>query len=114
MSIEEGQESSAGDVVARIPREGPRPRTLPVVCHGLRNSFEARRPKDHAIIAEIDGYVRFGKDYKNKRRIAIDPAGREHGSRSSTWCPRASTFRLQEGDFIQEGRLHHGRQPSAA
>ena len=36
--------------------------------------FEARRPKDHAIIAEIDGYVRFGRDYKNKRRISIEPA----------------------------------------
>ena len=36
--------------------------------------FEARRPKDHAIIAEIDGYVRFGRDYKNKRRITIEPA----------------------------------------
>ena len=36
--------------------------------------FEARRPKDHAIIAEINGYVRFGKDYKNKRRITIEAA----------------------------------------
>jgi DNA-directed RNA polymerase subunit beta' len=40
--------------------------------------FEARRPKDHAIIAEIDGYVKFGRDYKNKRRISIEPDRRQH------------------------------------
>ena len=45
-----------------------------MVCRVWPNSFEARRPKDHAIIAEIDGYVRYGRDYKNKRRISIEPA----------------------------------------
>src|SRR5690606_34280270 len=79
LSIEDGQEIRPGDVVARIPREGARTKDITGGLPRVAELFEARRPKDHAIIAEIDGYVRFGKDYKNKRRIAIEPSeeGRE-------------------------------------
>jgi len=71
LSIEDGQEIKAGDILARIPREGGRSKDITGGLPRVAELFEARRPKDHAIIAEIDGYVRFGKDYKNKRRIAI-------------------------------------------
>jgi DNA-directed RNA polymerase subunit beta' len=64
-----------GDVLARIPREGAKTRDITGGLPRVAELFEARRPKDHAIIAEIDGRVEFGKDYKNKRRI-IDRAGR--------------------------------------
>jgi len=74
LSIEDGQKISAGDVVARIPREGAKTKDITGGLPRVAELFEARRPKDHAIIAEIDGYVRFGKDYKNKRRIAIEAA----------------------------------------
>jgi DNA-directed RNA polymerase subunit beta' len=62
-------------------REAPRPATSPAVCRAWPNCSR-RAPKDHAIIAEIDGTVEFGKDYKNKRRI-IDEAEDETRSRSS-------------------------------
>src|SRR5690606_37096806 len=74
LSVEDGQDIRAGDVVARIPREGAKTKDITGGLPRVAELFEARRPKDHAIIAEIDGYVRFGKDYKNKRRIAIEPA----------------------------------------
>ena len=74
LSIEEGEEVKAGDVVARIPREGAKTKDITGGLPRVAELFEARRPKDHAIIAEIDGYVRFGRDYKNKRRISIEPA----------------------------------------
>ena len=90
LSIEDGQDIKAGDVVARIPREGAKTKDITGGLPRVAELFEARRPKDHAIIAEIDGYVRFGKDYKNKRRISIEPATRRW-SRSNTWCRRAST-----------------------
>ena len=74
LSVEDGQEVLAGDVVARIPREGAKTKDITGGLPRVAELFEARRPKDHAIIAEIDGFVRYGRDYKNKRRISIVPA----------------------------------------
>ena len=71
LSVEDQTEIVAGDIIARIPREGAKTKDITGGLPRVAELFEARRPKDHAIIAEIDGYVRFGKDYKNKRRIAI-------------------------------------------
>ncbi|MEC8573384.1 MAG: DNA-directed RNA polymerase subunit beta', partial [Pseudomonadota bacterium] len=64
--------------------------------------FEARRPKDHAIIAEIDGYVRFGRDYKNKRRITIEPAD-ESMDAVEYMVPKGKHIPVQEGDYVQKG-----------
>ena len=83
LSVEDGQTVQAGDVLARIPREGAKTRDITGGLPRVAELFEARRPKDHAIIAEIDGHVEFGKDYKNKRRIIIQPT-RKAPSRSST------------------------------
>ena len=64
--------------------------------------FEARRPKDHAIIAEISGHVHFGKDFKNKRRITIEPV--EEGLEPIEYMvPKGKHIPVQEGDFIQKG-----------
>ena len=73
LSVEDGQKIDAGDVVARIPREGAKTKDITGGLPRVAELFEARRPKDHAIIAEVDGHVRFGRDYKNKRRISIEP-----------------------------------------
>jgi DNA-directed RNA polymerase subunit beta' len=102
LSIEEGQEVQAGDVVARIPREGAKTKDITGGLPRVAELFEARRPKDHAIIAEIDGYVRFGKDYKNKRRIAIEPAD-ESVEQTEYMVPKGKHIPVQEGDFIQKG-----------
>ena len=59
----------ADDVIARIPREGSKTRDITGGLPRVAELFEARRPKDHAVIAECDGRVEFGKDYKAKRRI---------------------------------------------
>src|SRR6056300_569152 len=63
LSVEDGQSVEAGDVLARIPREGAKTKDITGGLPRVAELFEARRPKDHAIIAEIDGYVRFGRDY---------------------------------------------------
>ncbi|SIS93286.1 DNA-directed RNA polymerase subunit beta' [Paracoccus saliphilus] len=102
LSIEDGQEIRPGDVVARIPREGARTKDITGGLPRVAELFEARRPKDHAIIAEADGYVRFGKDYKNKRRIAIDPS--EEGQEPIEYMvPKGKHIPVQEGDFVQRG-----------
>jgi DNA-directed RNA polymerase subunit beta' len=102
LSIEDGQDIQAGDVVARIPREGAKTKDITGGLPRVAELFEARRPKDHAIIAEIDGYVRFGKDYKNKRRIAIESA-EDADIKVEYMVPKGKHIPVQEGDFVQKG-----------
>jgi DNA-directed RNA polymerase subunit beta' len=102
LSVEDGQEVRAGDVVARIPREGARTKDITGGLPRVAELFEARRPKDHAIIAEINGYVRFGKDYKNKRRITIEPTD-ETIQPVEYMVPKGKHIPVQEGDFVQKG-----------
>ncbi|MCK0126829.1 DNA-directed RNA polymerase subunit beta' [Gelidibacter sp. F2691] len=102
LSIEEGSDVKAGDVIARIPREGAKTKDITGGLPRVAELFEARRPKDHAIIAEIDGYVRFGRDYKNKRRISIEPAD-ESMDTVEYMVPKGKHIPVAEGDFIQKG-----------
>jgi len=102
LSVEEGAEIKAGDVVARIPREGAKTKDITGGLPRVAELFEARRPKDHAIIAEADGYVKFGRDYKNKRRIAIVPA-EDDAEPIEYMVPKGKHIPVQEGDFVQKG-----------
>ena len=102
LSIEDGQEIRPGDVVARIPREGAKTKDITGGLPRVAELFEARRPKDHAIIAEYDGYVRFGKDYKNKRRITVEPVD-ETLTAQEYMIPKGKHIPVQEGDFVQKG-----------
>ena len=102
LSVEPGATVKAGDVLARIPLESAKTRDITGGLPRVAELFEARRPKDHAIIAEISGTVRFGRDYKNKRRIVIDPA--EEGAEPVEYLiPKGRPFHLQEGDAIEKG-----------
>ncbi|MCP5323005.1 MAG: DNA-directed RNA polymerase subunit beta' [Rhodobacteraceae bacterium] len=102
LSVEDGQDIRAGDVIARIPREGAKTKDITGGLPRVAELFEARRPKDHAIIAEIDGYVRFGKDYKNKRRITIEPVD-ESLQAVEYMVPKGKHIPVQEGDYVQKG-----------
>ena len=102
LSVEDGQELRPGDVVARIPREGAKTKDITGGLPRVAELFEARRPKDHAIIAESDGYVRFGKDYKNKRRITVEPVD-ETLTPMEYMIPKGKHIPVQEGDFVQKG-----------
>jgi len=102
LSVEDGQIIRAGDVLARIPREGAKTKDITGGLPRVAELFEARRPKDHAIIAEIDGYVRYGRDYKNKRRISIEPAD-EALEPVEYMVPKGKHIPVQEGDYIQKG-----------
>ncbi|MDT8854485.1 DNA-directed RNA polymerase subunit beta' [Paracoccaceae bacterium Fryx2] len=102
LSVEDGQDIRPGDVVARIPREGAKTKDITGGLPRVAELFEARRPKDHAIIAESDGYVRFGKDYKNKRRITIEPVD-DTLAPMEYMVPKGKHIPVQEGDFVQKG-----------
>jgi DNA-directed RNA polymerase subunit beta' len=102
LSVNDGAPVHAGDVLARIPREAAKTRDITGGLPRVAELFEARRPKDHAIIAQIDGTVEFGRDYKNKRRIIIKPKD-ETQEPIEYLVPKGKHISVQEGDFIQRG-----------
>jgi DNA-directed RNA polymerase subunit beta' len=102
LSVEPGTKVSQGDVLARSPLESAKTKDITGGLPRVAELFEARRPKDHAIIAEIDGTIRFGRDYKNKRRVLIEPA--EDGVEPVEYLiPKGKPFHLQDGDYIEKG-----------
>jgi DNA-directed RNA polymerase subunit beta' len=104
LSVENGASVHAGDVLARIPTEGAKTRDITGGLPRVAELFEARRPKDHAIIAEATGKVEFGKDYKNKRRIIIHPLD-ESLEPFEYLIPKGKHIGVQEGDIIEKGEF---------
>jgi DNA-directed RNA polymerase subunit beta' len=102
LSVEAGQHVRAGDVLARIPRESSKTRDITGGLPRVAELFEARKPKDYAIIAEGPGRVEFGKDYKTKRRIIVRP---EEGEPVEYLIPKGKHISVQEGDWVEHGDL---------
>ncbi|MDX2028273.1 MAG: DNA-directed RNA polymerase subunit beta' [Alphaproteobacteria bacterium] len=104
LNVENGGHVKGGDVVARVPREGTKTRDITGGLPRVAELFEARRPKDFAIIADVEGRVEFGKDYKNKRRIIVRPADEALEPREYL-IPKGKHIAVQEGDVVQKGDL---------
>ncbi|MCZ2328380.1 DNA-directed RNA polymerase subunit beta' [Bartonella sp. F02] len=102
LSVKPGSYVKAGDVIARLPMESTKTKDITGGLPRVAELFEARRPKDHAIIAEISGTVRFGRGYKNKRRIIIEPND-ETLEPVEYLIPKGKLFHFQEGDQIEKG-----------
>ncbi|MBT3361050.1 MAG: DNA-directed RNA polymerase subunit beta' [Rhodospirillales bacterium] len=102
LSIEPGQTVSAGDVLARVPRESAKTRDITGGLPRVAELFEARKPKDFAIISDIDGVVEFGKDYKSKRRIIVQPNDKDIEPHEYL-IPKGKHVSIQEGDFVRRG-----------
>jgi len=102
LSVDRSAQVKGGDVLARISLESAKTRDITGGLPRVAELFEARRPKDHAIIAEISGRVEFGRDYKNKRRIRIvpDDASLEP---IEYLIPKGKHLPVQEGDHIEKG-----------
>ena len=101
LSVNDGDKVAAGDVIARIPLEAAKTRDITGGLPRVAELFEARKPKDHGVIAQATGRVEFGKDYKTKRRIIIRP---EDGSDPVEYLiPKGKHISVQEGDFITRG-----------
>jgi DNA-directed RNA polymerase subunit beta' len=100
LSVEDGQEVLAGDVIARVTRESAKTRDITGGLPRVAELFEARKPKDCAVIAKIAGRVEFVRDYKAKRKIAIVP---DEGDRIEYLIPKAKVLDVQEGDFVRKG-----------
>ncbi|GLK76137.1 DNA-directed RNA polymerase subunit beta' [Methylopila jiangsuensis] len=101
LSVSPGSEVRAGDVLARIPTESAKTRDITGGLPRVAELFEARRPKDAAIIAEVSGTVQFGKDYKNKRRLSLIPG--DGGEPVEYLIPKGKHIHLQDGDVVEQG-----------
>jgi len=109
ISVDDGQSVEAGEVLARVPREAAKTRDITGGLPRVAELFEARKPKENAIIAKISGRVEFGKDYKAKRKILIRP---EDGSEPIEYLiPKSKTIDAQEGDYVKRGDNLIGGSP---
>jgi DNA-directed RNA polymerase subunit beta' len=101
LAADPGSKIKAGDVLARISTESAKTRDITGGLPRVAELFEARRPKDAAIIAEKSGTIQFGRDYKNKRRLTLTP---HDGSEAVEYLiPKGKHIHLQDGDVVEVG-----------
>ena len=100
ISVAEDSAVSAGDVIAKIPRETTKTKDITGGLPRVAELFEARKPKDYAVIAEIDGVVSFGKDAKGKRKVIVTP---EMGEPKEYLIPKGKHISVHEGDHVRAG-----------
>jgi DNA-directed RNA polymerase subunit beta' len=100
LSVEDGQMVEAGDIIARASREAAKTRDITGGLPRVAELFEARKPKDNAIIAKTSGRIEFVRDYKAKRKIAIIP---EEGDPVEYLIPKSKVIDVQEGDWVKKG-----------
>ncbi len=101
LAVENGQDVQAGDILARLPRESAKTKDITGGLPRVSELFDARRPKDHAILVEQDGRVEFGPDYRTKHCIRVVPE--DGGEPIEYYIPKGKHFSVQTGDFVHKG-----------
>ena len=102
LSVEDGDSIKVGESMARIATGGAKTKDITGGLPRVAELFEARRPKDHAVIAEMDGRIQFVREYKQKRKIAIVPE--EEGKDPVEFLvPKARRLDVQDGDYVKRG-----------
>jgi DNA-directed RNA polymerase subunit beta' len=100
IAVAEGDQVEAGDIIARIPRETTKTKDITGGLPRVAELFEARKPKEHAVIAEIDGTVSFGKDTKGKRKVIVTP---DRGDPREYLISKGKHLSVREGDRVHAG-----------
>ncbi|MAV62057.1 MAG: DNA-directed RNA polymerase subunit beta' [Candidatus Pelagibacter sp.] len=108
LSVKDGQKISAGDVIARLPKETSKTKDITGGLPRVAELFEARKAKDSAIIAENDGKVIFGKEVRGKQRVSIQP---ETGDASNYLIPKGKHINFNQGEMIKKGEYLLDGQP---
>ncbi len=100
ISVSEGDVIKPGTVVGKIPRETSKTKDITGGLPRVAELFEVRKPKEPAVITEIDGRISFGKELKGKRRVIVTP---EHGEPLEYLVPKSKHLIVHEGDYVQAG-----------
>ncbi|MDO9529748.1 MAG: DNA-directed RNA polymerase subunit beta' [Syntrophales bacterium] len=98
--VSEGQQVKAGDIITKVPRETTKTKDITGGLPRVAELFEARKPKEYAVITEIDGVVSFGKDVKGKRKVVIAP---DVGDKREYLISKGKHISVQEGDRVVAG-----------
>ena len=102
LNLEDGGQVSIGDVIARIPQEGTKTRDITGGLPRVADLFEARKPKESAVLAEATGTVSFGKETKGKRRLVITPP---EGKPVETLIPKLRKIGVFDGEHVEKGEV---------
>ncbi len=102
LMIRDGQEVQAGDIIARKPRETSKTKDIVGGLPRVAELFEVRRPKDQAVVSEIDGEVAFGPETKGKRKIIVKP---DAGEEKEYLIPKGKHITVSDRDFVEAGEL---------
>ncbi len=102
VALEDGAAVEVGDIIARIPQESSKTRDITGGLPRVADLFEARKPKDPAVLAEITGTVSFGKETKGKQRLVITPA---EGDAYETLIPKWRHVNVFEGEHVEKGEV---------
>ena len=111
LSVTKENKISAGTILARIPRESSKSKDITGGLPRVAELFEARKPKDHGLLCAIDGVVKWGKDYKAKRAIIIEPVDKDQKEKIY-FVPKGKHINVNEGDVINKGDLIVDGQPT--
>ncbi|TVK90736.1 DNA-directed RNA polymerase subunit beta' [Shewanella algae] len=103
VNLEDNAQISVGDALARIPQESSKTRDITGGLPRVADLFEARKPKEPAILAEISGTISFGKETKGKRRLVITPA--EGGNPYEEMIPKWRNLNVFEGEKVERGEV---------
>ena len=103
INLEDGALVKVGDTIARIPQEGSKTRDITGGLPRVADLFEARRPKEPAILAEVSGTVSFGKETKGKRRLMITPT--DGGEQYEEMIPKIRQLNIFEGEQVTKGEV---------
>ncbi|HBE94881.1 MAG TPA: DNA-directed RNA polymerase subunit beta' [Desulfovibrio sp.] len=100
LMVKDGEQVKAGDIIARKPRESSKTKDIVGGLPRVAELFEVRKPKELAVVSEIDGTVSFGPETKGKRKIVVTP---ETGESKEYLIPKGRHITTQEGDFVNAG-----------
>ena len=100
ISVTDGQQIGPGDVIAKVPRETTKTKDITGGLPRVAELFEARKPKDCAVVSEVDGIVAFGKDTKGKRKVLVKP---DVGEVHEYLIPKSKYIQVHENDRVQAG-----------
>ena len=109
VNLVDGAQVSVGDIIARIPQESSKTRDITGGLPRVADLFEARKPKDSAILAEYSGTVSFGKETKGKRRLIITD---EQGEKHEELIPKWRHLTVFEGEHVERGEVIADGEPN--